>query len=275
MYRKALEQKTKRAMEDGEFLAEWLNRFRADDFRVPWDRVWNRYQRHPELRYNFQKTARRILGKSTISDSDAFDPRQRGFLVRAFLEETFVFWLCVFCLNVEVARQEMEKVGEKFGYRLPDLGNAETWTGFLRVVREHLLDAERWIQSGEIRFCPGDRGFDFDAALRPGGEGRVVLEFVPMNEKSRAILAVANLIGSGNIGRVRQCRACYRFIFAWPRSHKIFCSHRCQTAYWQRTPEGLKYKRAQMKTVRASEKGFEKQSNRAEHVKGAGGFTLL
>ena len=264
MKRKTLEHRTKRILEDGEFLAEWLNRMEAGGLKEALDRGVEALSRRPLPRDYFKKIGMRLKGKVVPQESDASRREAKDFLTRHFFDENFLFWLCIFCLQMEVGRR---KVREMFGYTLPGFGETYTWKDFLEVLRRHLPGAEKWVESDAIRLRLSELRVDFDVTFRGGRGGRLLFEFVPVNEQSRALQALGRLIESDNIGRIRKCPHCKLFFFAGQRNHKLFCSHRCQTAHWQRTPEGRAYKAAQMRDVRATAKKLWEAKQRGRKLK--------
>lgn len=242
-----LERKNRCIVEDGEFLAEWLNRMKRQGLKEAMHSGGQALSRRPLPRDYFKRLGMRMAGKAVPQESEASRKRAEDFLKRHFFDETFLFWLCIICLTAEAGRRVARK---KFGYTVPGIGHPYTWKGFLEGLRTHLPGAEKWVYSDVIRLRPSESGIDFDATLRGGGSGRLLFEFVPANERSRAFLALGRLIESDSLNRVRECPHCYLFFFAGQRKHKKFCSHRCQTGYWQHTPEGLDYKKLQMRAFR-------------------------
>lgn len=242
-----LEQRKKRTIEHGEFLADWLNRMKAHGLNEAVDRGVEALSRRPLPPGSFRRAAMRLTGEAVPSEPEGSRRAARGFVARYFLDDTFLFWLCIFCLQAEVGRRKIRKMFEQ---ELPGIRDAHTWKSFLEVIRTHVPGSEKWVESDVIRFRLSECRIDFDATFRSGGRGRPLFEFVAVNERGRALQALGHLIESDDIGRVRECPHCHRFFFAGQRKHKKFCSHRCQTAYWQHTPEGLAYKRDQMRASR-------------------------
>ena len=134
------------------------------------------------------------------------------------------------------------------------LGKPETWKALLGHISELHPDAKKAVRSGELRLSSSDFFLNFDAVFSRRNDDRVAFELVPANENGRVILALASLISSGNAGRVRRCRGCKEFFFAWPRADRQECSPRCKTAYWQQTPQGKATKAAYMRDLRAKRK---------------------
>jgi hypothetical protein len=258
-------------MKDGEFLVEWLNHMKRRGLEGALDSGVEALSRRPLPRDYFKRIGMRLEGKAVPLESEASRREARGFLARHFIDDTFLFWLCIFCLNMEAGRRTIRK---RFGYTLPGIGDAYTWKRFLRVLRTHLPGAEKWVESDVIRLRLSESRMHFDATFRSGGRGRLLFEFVPANERSRALQALGRLIESDSIGRVHECPSCWRFFFAGQRKHKRFCSHRCQTASWQGTREGRAKRAAYMQAYRANPrvrarsaapKGYQRKRGRKLH----------
>ena len=236
-------------IEHGLFLAWWLNRLEAGGFKDAMDRIQQAFLRRPLPRDYFKKAAQRPKGDAEAPDPDSLAAEARTFLIKSFPDETFLYWLCAFSLGVEDSRRTALKDHE---YALPGLGDAQTWRNFLGIIAGQIHGAEKLVQSGAIRLRLSDWRLDFDAVCKRGDDGHILFDLEPRNDGGRAILALAYLIGSGDAHRVRRCRGCGRFLFAWPRADRVDCSQRCKMAYWYHTPQGRASRAVSMQKYRAN-----------------------
>jgi len=175
-------------------------------------------------------------------------PQPRGaftaFAIRRRQDtETCLYRLVDFYLDAERTMQ-----GFPDGW---PLGKPETWKALLSHISALHPAAKNAVRSGELHLHSSDFMLNFDAVFRRGNDNSVTFELVPANDNGRVVLALASLIRSGDVGRVRRCRACKQFFFAWPRADRQECSPRCKTAYWQQTPQGRAAKAAYMRKHRA------------------------
>lgn len=235
---------TGHAKEHGEFLAGWLNRFEGKSLEN---------------------------AENSLLESPGVRPNPKGF-VKGFAErtrrdtETFLHRLVV--LYVEAERDLENFDGGA------SLAQPEWWNAFLGVVRGSHPFGMRAVRAGELRLRSLDWSLRFDAVFRPLPDGRMNFELVAENDSSQVLLALAALINSGDAIRIRRCRGCEKFFFAWPRTDRQECSPRCKTAYWQKTPAGRERKAAYMRELRAKrkklweakQKGRKRRRGRNVHV---------
>lgn len=220
------------AKEHGEFLAEWLNRFEGKPLE------------------NAQNSLLESLG---------LRPKPQGLSKRRRLRrkrdtESFLYCLFEFYLSAEKDLSEVRRsVGSRYPRRFK-MGEGETWEYVLRTVRSLHPRGKEAVQGDKIRLSTLHLQLAFDAEFKRGDNNGVTFELVPANDYSRAVLALASLIGSGDACRVRRCRGCGRFFFAWQRADRQDCSSRCKTTYWQKTPQGREAKAAYMRGLRAKQK---------------------
>ena len=196
----------------------------------------------------------------------------RGFIRRLVTQrrldaETFLHRLVAFYVTAE--KDILDVPG---GW---SLGKAGTWEGVLDIIRDLHPNAKKAVRSGKLCLSSSDCLLDFDAIFKRGNNGRVAFNLVPANENSRAVLALASLVNSGDADRVRRCRNCRRFFFAWPRRDRQDCSDRCKVAFWQKTPAGRATRAGYMRQYRAEmkrreslrmPKGYHRKHGRNLHV---------
>jgi hypothetical protein len=230
MVHKRKQRQAEAAKAHGEFLAAWLNRYRENN-----------------------------SGEVTM-----LRPRPRGAFTAFAMRRREDVEACLCCLVGFYV--DAERTFQGFPDWWP-LGKPETWKAVLARISDLHPSAKRAVRSGELRLRSSDFRLDFDAVLTRGKDDRVTFELVPANDNSRVVLALASLINSGDAGRVRRCRGCRHYFFAWPRADRQECSARCKTAYWQHTPQGRATKAAYMRDLRAKHRKLWEAKQRGRKLK--------
>lgn len=236
------------AREYGESLVTLLNRFDVSGSQKAvndaFDEVFPRNELRPS---SFKEAAMRLKHGIKARPPIRLEAAKRDSILRAAQEKFFPYLLIQLFLGFEtvtwMARRKVSK-------DIPGLEAEFIWRGFLEHLRSEYPGGERAVESDSIRLRNSDWKLSFDALFRRGKNGRVDFVLEPRNDYSRAVLALARLVESGNANRVRRCRRCLRFFYAWPRADRRECSARCKTAYWQKTPRGRAYMATKMAEYR-------------------------
>lgn len=259
MVSKRKQRRASEGKEQGEFLAGWLNHFESEGYKkVVNYAVSYAFRRRRLPRDDFKRLGLRIKGHVEAPKAKTPDSETVDLIYRVILHKTFPYRLIMSFLESERITWKVRREGVTWKGRwqsaenFPGLEAEFLWKGFLDHIRNHDPSGKHAVELDTIRLPTSNWPLEVDAVFKRGPNGRIALELAPKDDYARTIIALARLLDLGNASRIRRCRACGRFFYAWPRADRKDCSLNCKTANWERTDRGRKYKAAKMREYRAN-----------------------